>query len=424
LKKKVWIASELYYPELTSTGYFMTGIAESIAHHAEVEVLCSQPTYALRGQRAPRREERNGIQIWRANSTTFPKDQIIGRLINLITFSVAVFFRAVTRMRKGDQLLVVTAPATLPFVMLLAAKLRGVRSAMLVYDVYPEVLVASGFMKRESTVVRLATHLSSLLFDKYDEIVVIGRDMRDLIAARTANASDKITVIPNWSDTQRIRPSKESGIQIRARFGLENKFIVQYLGNMGRTHGIATIVEAADSLREHSDIHFLFIGEGFQKRFLVEAVASRRLTNVTILPSCPADELNAYLNACDLALIAFRADMAGVAVPSRMYGVMAAGKPILAVADEGSEIERVVIEDQIGIVVPPENPSRLTAAILGAQRGDVDLALLGRRSRQAAVTKYSKELILERYIAVFDLAESVAAQLGQSGAIGAAPPDA
>lgn len=401
MTRTIWVASELYHPELTSTGFFVTGIAEKLAEYRRVEVLCGQPTYSMRGTRHPRSEIRNGVRIWRAPSTTFNKDHLAGRALNTLTLTTSIFLRALRKMRSGDQMLVVTNPPVLPFAMVLAAKIRGVESVVLIHDLYPDVLVATGMARRDSWLVRSYSGMARWLYEKADQIVVLGRDARELVVRRFTEASRRVSVIPNWSDTSRIRPAPEKGDAVREQMGLEAKFVVQHLGNMGRTHGIESMADAAEILRPHPGIHFMVVGSGFQRERLLKRVVDKGLTNVSVIPPCSDDELESYLNACDIALISFRAGMAGVSVPSRMYNVMAAGKPILAVADAESEIAQVVSEEKIGVVVPPEDPHALAAALLGVVDNPSQLSEFGRRARKVVEDKYSADAVLSRYVTLF-----------------------
>ena len=416
--RAIWVASELYHPELTSTGFFVTGIAEKLAGRCRVEVLCGQPTYSMRGVRHAREEVRNRVRIWRARSTTFDKDRLLGRAINTLTLTTSLFFHALRRMRKGDELLVVTNPPVLPFAMVLAARLRGVRSVVLIHDLYPEVLIATGMAAEDSWVVRTYSKLTRWLYRKADEIIVLGRDAKELVARRFLDAAGKITVIPNWADLPRIGLAPKKGQSVRATLGLDGKFIVQHLGNMGRTHGIESLADAAERLRDYPDVHFMIVGAGFQRPQLLKRIALAGLTNVSVVAPCADDELEAYLNACDIALISFRKGMAGVSVPSRMYNVMAAGKPILAVADPESEIARVVSEEAIGTVVPPESPDLLATAILSARENPAQLIEFGRRARRIAEEKYSPAAVLGLYENLFRCApgSSGFATIGELGA--------
>jgi colanic acid biosynthesis glycosyl transferase WcaI len=390
VRPRLWVVSELYYPEETSTGYFVTHIAESLASSYDVHALCSQPTYSSRGVLAPREEVHGGVFLL--------------RLLNLVTISWSIFFTALRRFRRGDLVLVVTNPPLLPFVIVLASRLRRARSVLLIHDVYPEVLVATGMAGPHSPLVRLVSAASRKLYRTADRIVVLGRDMRALVERKlgTGNGGPPIVTIPNWGDVDQIRPLPRAGNPLLQRIGADRKFVVQFMGNMGRTHGIDTLLEAALRLRDRPEIHFLFVGWGRRKAWLEARVAAEKLTNVTVLPACPREELAVYLSACDVAAIAFRPGMAGVSVPSRMYNVMAAGKPILAVADPESELAAVVREERVGWIVPPGDVDQLCDTIRAAAAAGGEREAMGRRARVAAEARYVLRGIGERYRALFD----------------------
>jgi hypothetical protein len=137
-KPTLWVVSELYYPEETSTGYYMTRIAEGLAGGANVKALCSQPTYSKRGTKAPRREIHNGVEIFRVSSTTLDKNVIPFRLINMLTLGLGTLFKALFNFKKGDRVLVVTTPPSTPFVIALASLFKGSAYTLLIHDTYPD----------------------------------------------------------------------------------------------------------------------------------------------------------------------------------------------------------------------------------------------------------------------------------------------
>jgi glycosyltransferase involved in cell wall biosynthesis len=181
------------------------------------------------------------------------------------------------------------------------------------------------------------------------------------------------------------------------RLGLSDRFIIQYSGNIGRTHGVEQLAVCAEQLENDPTVHFLFIGFGGKKLGLAQYVKERGLSNVTIMDYRPRAELSVSLTACNVTIISFVRGMAGVSVPSRMYNVMAAGKPIIAVADPGSELALVVKEEDIGWVVPPGDVDGLRMAILEAKANPDLLVQMGQRARRAAETKYSFERVNQAY---------------------------
>lgn len=404
---RLWVVSELYHPEETSTGYFATGLAEGLAQDLgeafEVRVLCSQPTYSARGTLAPARETRNGVTIERCAGTRFDKDRIALRLVNFLTISLSIGWAAWRRMRRGDLALVVTSPPTLPFVMLAVARLRGARVVLRLEDVYPDVLVATGALPEDSAVVRAIRTIARIMCSGMERVVVLGRDQAALAANSLGVEPERTVIIPHWGGADDAPPMDRGANPVLTGHGLAGRFIVQYMGNMGRTHGVDTLARAAADLRTREDIHFLLIGWGARKAALERAVAEQGLRNVTLLPPVPRAEVAIHMDAADLTVIAFQPGMAGVSVPSRMYDVMAAGKPILAVADEASELARVVREEGIGWVVPPGDSRALAAAIEHAVAAPRELRQeMGRRARAAVALRYTKAHAVEHYRALID----------------------
>jgi glycosyltransferase involved in cell wall biosynthesis len=390
---RIWVISELYYPEDSGTGYFLTVLAESMAASREVHVICGQPNNWLRGVRAPRREQRHGVNIRRCRGTTLNKDRLPLRLINLFTITFSMFFAALLHIRRGDLVLVVTNPPTLPFPIVVAARLKRARCVLRIEDVYPEVLYAAGLMRPNSFLSRTANWMTRRLYRAADRVVVLGRDMEDLVARRLGSHNGNLVRITNWADVENVRPGCRLQNALLQQLGLTNKFVVQYSGTIGRIHGIEDILEAASQLG-NSNIHFLFIGSGAKKP-LVEQAAST-LRNVTVLPVRPREELSISLNACDVAIVSLISGMTGVSVPSRMYNILAAGKPIIAVAEPDSELARLVLEERVGWVVPTTDRHKLADVILQAASGQESLATMGTRARGVA-EKYSKENIIAMY---------------------------
>lgn len=394
---RIWVASELYYPETTSTGYFLTGIAEGLAEQFPVSVLCSQPTYSARGVMAPRREERRAVSIYRCTGTRFDKDRLPLRLVNALTITAAICWAALGRVRYGDLVLVVTNPPTLPFGIAAVCRLRGARLLLLIHDVYPELAVASGMARPDSLAVRAVARVTRRLYRAAARTIVLGRDMQALVRRKLGASPDTTVIIPNWGDVDGIAPRPASTSQLRTRIATRDEFVVQFMGNMGRSHGVETVVDAASKLAGDAGLRFLFVGWGGRRRWLEETVALRRLGNVTVLPPCSMAELPDYLAAGDISVIPFLPGMTGISVPSRMYNVMAAGRPILAVAEPASELAQVVLEERIGWVVPPSSPDALAAAIARARSDPARLRDMGLLARAAAERTYSLERVKIAY---------------------------
>ncbi len=397
MNKSLWIASELYYPETTSTGYILTKIAEGLTDVISVSVLCGQPSYSARGIRAPSRETYNGVKIIRCWATTLNKDILPLRLINLITITISIFIYALFKINKNDLVLIVTNPPTLPFVIAVACKIRKGKCLLLVHDVYPEAAVVAGKLSANSPLANLLVRLTSLLYRGMEYIFVIGRDMQEKVAGRLAKDKDRVIIATNWADLDLVVPDARRLNNLLKELGLTDKFVVQYAGNIGYLNDIESIVRAALLLKEQKDIHFLFIGSGVKKCQIELAVKENGISNVTILNHRPRNEQSTFLNACDIALISLVNGMKGVSVPSRTYNTLAVGKPIIGIVEDRSELALVIEEERVGWVVPPGMPKKLASVILEAKSQPDLLVQMGARARHAAERKYSFERIKQTY---------------------------
>ncbi len=406
---RVWVVSELYYPEDTSTGYFLTGIAEGLAQNYEVRALAAQPTYAARGQKSAVRERVDGVDVRRCWSTTFSKDTSLLRLVNVATISLSFFLAGLRSFRRGDVVIVVTNPPTLPFLIWVAARWRNARFILLIHDVYPEVLVATGLLGRGGLVARTLSQLVAALYGRADRIVVLGRDMKEIVRWKCPSCEKRIWIIPNWGDTSGIRPAPKSQNPVLRELDLVDRFVVLYAGNIGRTQGVEALVEAAELLRERQDIAFLIAGEGARRSWVERTIAERKLGGVRLLPRSPRSSLGVLLGACDAAVISLIPGMTGISVPSRLYNILAAGRPILAVAEPESELARVVLEEGVGRVIAPGDGSAIATAIIEMSQDKESLFEMGKRGRAAAVGKYSYARVLEQFR---HLVDDVAAQNG------------
>jgi glycosyltransferase involved in cell wall biosynthesis len=395
--RRLWVVSELYYPEETSTGYYMTRIAEGFVGQFTVKALCGQPNYSSRGTKAPKREVRRGVEIFRVAGTTLNKNVIIFRLVNMQTLSLSTFVKTIFNFREKDRILVVTNPPSMPFVIAIAALIRGAQYTLLIHDNYPEILLAAGKIRETSLLVTVLNYCNRWLFKHATKIIVVGRDMKVLLEQKTAGLDVSIDVIQNWAELDTVRPEARGENVLLAELGLAGKFVFLYAGNMGYPNDIETIVGAAKRLEVDPDIHFIFLGTGVKAPWLEREITVSGLTNITLLSPRPRSEQITFLNACDVALVSLVDKMLGVSMPSRTYNILAAGKPILALAEPDSELATVIDEDRVGWHIRPGNAEELVLAICRIYDARGELAGYSQRARRSALEKYSFEAAMSKY---------------------------
>jgi colanic acid biosynthesis glycosyl transferase WcaI len=395
---RIWIVSEVYYPEETGTGYFITKIAERLAAEFSVKALCGQPGYASRGVRAPSRELHNGVDIIRCPATTLNKDVFIQRIINLVTISLSIFWMAVRSIKKGDLVVVVTNPPLLPYTTMLACRLRGARYIVRVDDVYPDMLVVAKLLSRQSALFRGVNWFTAQLYHGAERVIVLGQDMSRLAVGKMSRHGDRVQVIPTWADLDLVSPASKADNALLQELGLTRKFVVQWAGNMGHPHDVESLWEAMVRLQDDPEIHFLFVGSGYKRAWLASQVQSAGLRNVTLLGNRPRSDQQNFLNACDVSLSSYVKGMTGLGVPSRTYNILAAGKPILAIGEPDSELGCLINQEKVGWLVPPGDPDQLVQVIAWARNNPGQVAEMGQRGRRLVEAKYSSELIINQYL--------------------------
>lgn len=405
MQHKIWVLSELYFPEQTSTGYILTRIAEALAEEFDVSVITGPPTNFFKPENAPKYEERNNVKIFRCQGTSFDKDSLFGRIVNIITRSAAIFWKAFFLCQKNDIILVVTNPPLLPFVALLIKFLKRCYFVLLIHDVYPEILVVTNIIKPSSFIFQIGQIINRILYTQASIIITLGRDMTKLVQDKLDEKNwKKIYCIPNWADIDIVYPTDRNNNTLLKKLGLTNKFVVLYAGNIGLTHGIEDLVKAAEIIKSNIkyNIYFLISGFGAKKEWLIEYVNKKAIKNIKVSSFfVDRNEQIITLNAGDVALISFVANMAGISVPSRMYNQMAAGKPIIAVTDDWSELAKVVKEENIGWVVQPGDIEGLVKTLEFAAEHPELLAEMGARAAKVAQTKYTFAQTKQAYQQLF-----------------------
>ena len=386
---KLIIVSEYYAPDRSTTATYVTAIAEGLS--ADTEVLVISGT-AHSASVAPLKT--NYPRVVEVGMWAPEKDALVRRAVAVVLFSVKIFFATLKHATKNDIVLSVTNPFTLPYSVTLAAKLRGASAVLLIYDLYPEALVVAGLVQPTSLVARTLRFANGLLFRALDAIITIGRDVEVLLLAYKGVEKRKITFIPNWT----LIPIGYRQVTIDNPFRrqFKDKFVVGLSGHLGFTHSVNTVLEAARLLKDEQNIHILLSGWGSGWKQLTELCATNPLDNVTLVAPVPESDLEEFLSAADAWMILYRRNAAGVSVPSRIYNLLAVGRPAIVAAETNSEAALIVKEEDIGWVVRPEDPFDLAEAIRSAASDRDETAAKGRRAALAA-QRYTYDRAIASY---------------------------
>jgi colanic acid biosynthesis glycosyl transferase WcaI len=373
--KRLLVLNQYYWPGPESTAQLLTELCEGLAGSYDVTVVAG----TTRGA-GPGRQMRGGVEILRVPSTAFSRRRLSARLANYLTYVVLAALRGLGG-RRPDIVLCQTDPPFLGAVAYLVARRFGVPLVVVVQDLYPETAAETG--KLTSTpALRALGETVDFYLRRADRVVAVGETMRDRLEARGVEAS-RIAVIPGWVDTNEIHP---------VDVDRDGAFLVMHSGNIGHAQELDTLVEAAGQI---GDVEFAIVGNGARLHEL-ERLASG-LPNVTFRPYRPRSELSESLSAASLHFVGLARGLSGYVVPSRLYGVLAAGRPVLVAADEESEAARLVREAACGIVVPPGRAVEVAAAIRAARDGQYDLDEMGRRGRDYVVSRHGRVAGIARY---------------------------
>lgn len=377
-----------YWPDVEATGQLLTELCEDLAGTFDVTVIAGQPNQNPAGMdyRTQGSQRRHGVHVRRVWNTRLPKHSLPGRVVNLLSYFAGAWLAALA-VPRPDVVIVETDP---PLLCLLGAFLRRWRRAKLVVylqDIYPDIAVALGKLP-DGPPTRLLRRLMFGAYRRADRVVVLSRDMRDLLVASGVDAH-KIECIPNWIDTEQVVPRKEQNA-FRAEHGLDGQFVVMYSGNMGLCQRLEDVLSAADMLRDRNDLLFLMVGDGASRPQLQASARRLNLSNIRFLPYQPKDRLAESLSAADLHLVPLDPRVSSCLMPSKLYGILASGTPVLAIAPEDCELAEVARREAVGLVVPPGQPEALADAIRGLADSREKLGPMGRSARALAVARYDR----------------------------------
>jgi glycosyltransferase involved in cell wall biosynthesis len=406
-RSRLLILCQLFYPELVSTGQTLTELAEQLAiAGVDVEVVCGPPTILGRREKVPKRMEHRGIHIRRVWGTRFPKLSLVGRIINQISFTCSAFLYLLLH-RPRQPVLVLTNP---PFLAMSCAFLRivglGAPYLYLIFDVYPDTAVHLGLLREKSLLARLWDYMNVVVCRHASAVVVIGRCMKDVVTRKLSQGGleldGKLQYIPVWCDDTAITAVAPDGNDIAQRFGVEGKFVVGYFGNMGRFHDIETIMGAAELLRDDPDTVFLFVGEGHKKKWAMQYALQHGLDNCRFHGYVDREDLGHLLALADLGLVSLLEGQEGLSVPSKTFGLMAAGVPVLAIMSATGEIARMTQEEDCGIQIQPGEAQKLAKHIWQLHHHPEEMRAMGANGRRAIKDRYGLQHVCRRYVTLID----------------------
>ncbi|KAK3584153.1 hypothetical protein CHS0354_035233 [Potamilus streckersoni] len=350
-----------FYREATSSGQLFSALAaELVKRNRPVSVLCGFPADKFL-RNLPRCEIRNGIHIRRCGLRIAGKKNILYRARAYASFMAEALFRLLFSQKNTDWF-GVTNPPFIVWVLALVSCIRRRGFHFMFLDIHPEGLIRMEKLNRRTWYVRLWQWLNRRSYHRISFPIVLGRDMVPLLSAVYKIPEDRFHYIPLWSAVETVNPISPEGSPFFAEYNPDNKFIVQYSGNMGLWHDMETFVYAANLMKNEA-VRFVFIGNGIRRKSAEELSQKLALNNITWKDFVALGDLPQSLAACDASLITLNKGLQGVAVPSKLYGIMASGRAVLAMVPADSEIALTLKEYDCGVVIEPGDADGLANAI-------------------------------------------------------------
>jgi colanic acid biosynthesis glycosyl transferase WcaI len=408
---RIIFLNRFFFPDHSATSQMLGDLAFHLAEYGnDVRVITSRQRYDDPHAGLPETEAIDGVHIDRLATTRFGRSALLGRGFDYLSFYGLVWRRVLASAQPGDILVAKTDPPLLCLPALRAAKRRRLRLVNWLQDLYPEVAMRLGVPLLGGPAGRALLALRDAALRAAAANVVVGEGMAEILRARGI-AAERIQVIPNWGDDEEVLPVEHRDNPLRHAWGLTNRFVVGYSGNLGRAHEFATVLKAAEQLRDDPAIVFLFIGGGNKLDALASQVRERGLDPLfRFLPYQERATLSHSLGVADLHWISLKPELEGLIVPSKFYGIAAAGRPIIAVTARDGEIARLVRRHECGIVVEPGDGKALGEALRRLMTEPDRLAAMGARARAMLDEHFSRRQAFARWRS---LLESVASSVQQ-----------
>ena len=407
---RIQIVCPHFEPDVAPTGVVISEIVRGLVSRGhEVDVVTSLPWYAAHAvdEAWKGRIIRKETTAWGSITRVYPfptnKRNISARALGYGGFTALASLCSLLKRRRPEVIMAMSPPLTLGLAAWLTSRLRRAPFVFNVQDVFPDVAVEVGAISNQG-VIRLLEGLERFVYRRADAVTVLSEDLRSNVESKivraetTDRAAETVRVIPNFVDTEQIRPQAREN-SYRSEFGLGTRTVVMYAGNLGFSQPLELMVEAARELAHRDDVVFVINGEGSRRQEL-ESLANG-LDNVVFADFQPVERLPEVLAAGDVHVIALRRGLARSSVPSKLYSILAAGRAVLASLDSGTEVATVVSSQRAGIAVAPQDQAAFTAAVLELV-DDSDLAAMGSAGRQFVLQWASAQGVAAAYADLFE----------------------
>ncbi len=399
---RIIFINRFFYPDHSATSQLLSDVAWFLAKEGwAVQVICSRYGYEQSSTAFASAEIVAGVHITRIWTTAFGRGWLPGRMLDYMSFYVSAGWWLLWHLRRDDCLVAKTDPPLLSTLAALIGKIRGARFMNWCQDLFPEAARALGIPGMNGHLGTFCQQLRNWSLRQAQTNIVIGERMAEYVRGQGIRAAS-VRVIHNWADGNHIQPVDPQDNELRREWGLEQAFVVGYSGNLGRAHDVDTFLQTMEALKDDSDIRFLFIGSGSNLQALKEQVAIRQLSNVLFQPYQPRDQLRFSLGVPDVHFITLHPELEGLIVPSKFYGIAAAGRPTIFIGDVHGEIPNILLDHDCGFSVAIGEVQRLVHVIRQLASDEECRRRMGGNARAVFEERFEAKLAYGHWENVFE----------------------
>lgn len=395
-KKDVLFLLQFFYPEYISSATLPFDTASALTSQGfSVDVLCGYPHEYSNSKNVPRKEIVNEIGIQRVKYLQMDRKKTIGRIVNFLSLTAAMFIR-LPKMRKYKAVVVYSNPPILPWVATWAKKLFKCKLIFVAYDLYPEIALKTNSLSENGIITKLMRHINKGFFNRTDAVVALSSEMKKYISESRKVSEDKIYIIPNWYKDEFLTEDYQDN---SFKSVVEDRFVVGYFGNMGIAQDMNILMEAMRFYKNQEDICFLLSGHGAKHKSIGDMIKSENFKNVYLYDFLKGKDYLDALRISNCAIISLEKGLTGLCVPSKTYGYMMQGLPIVAIMED-SDIARDAA-DGAGYHISQNSSELLIKAIEEMKNDPLECAKKGEKCRKVYLEKYTPEKCLDKYVRLF-----------------------
>lgn len=391
---RLWIISELFPPDETSTAFILGEIANVMTRKYEVKVISGPEIYDKRKKldNQHKYEVSKDVEVLRVKGVDTDKNTFKGKATRFAVISYQLYQLAKQSIKKDDKVLLVTNPAPVVAMVSRLKKKIGFELNILVHDVFPENTAPAG-LKLPKPAYTVLKSIFDNAYGRADQLIALGRDMKEVLEHKVAKSKNppRVTIIENWADLDIVSPIEKNEEGDRA-------VVLEYAGNIGRVQGLQEMLQHL-KVADNQNLSFHLWGTGAEEGRLKAFVETNGMDNVEFHGAYFRSKQCDVINSCDIALVTLTEGMYGLGVPSKTYNIMAAGKPVLFIGDARSEIALLVKENEFGYVFEPEEHEKIVDFLLHISVEMLpELKEMGAKARKVVEEEYSKEIILNKFL--------------------------